>query len=233
MMPEPPQPQHVAAALPPDEARALRAQLMGRAAALAADHPDRQRTSASVRLRALDAALPAQVWRRLAAGSLGGLLRARAARALLASQCWLRLQHPARSRPAGEHPHQWHQDGALGCRFEPAAAPPTLAPLLTAWVALDDCGDDAPSLEWIAAPLAEVLAPAELGDAALRRRFGAAARSHAVLAAGDALVFDGALLHRTHVTPAMQRSRASLELRWALAPLPQRLAAETLLDRYI
>ena len=97
-------------------------------------------------------------------------------------------------------------------------------------MALDDCGADAPSLEWIEAPMPGVLPPAELGDAALRRRFGDALRAHAVLAAGDALVFGGSLLHRTHVTPQMRHSRASVELRWALAPLPPRLTGEELGD---
>ncbi|MFO1328952.1 MAG: hypothetical protein U1F56_16455 [Rubrivivax sp.] len=230
MMPEVPPPVRIAAALPTHEAGALRARLLGRAAALPADHPDRQPTSGSVRLRALDDDLPGALWRRLVAGPLGPwmALRAPAPWGLLGGQCWLRCQHPPGLRPAGQHPHQWHQDGALGCCFDPAAPPEALAPLLTVWVALDGCGDDAPSLQWIDTSPDALLAPAELVDAALLRRFGAAARRHAVLDAGDALVFGGALLHRSHVTAAMSRSRASVELRVALAALPPRLADELL-----
>ena len=45
-----------------------------------------------------------------------------------------------------------------------------------------------------------------------------------VLQAGDALVFDGGVLHHTHVRPRMNRDRTSLELRFfAAAQIPFRL----------
>lgn len=230
MMPEPAAPLCIRAALTAQEALALRRQLCDAADRLPPDHADLQPTSASVRLRALgDACLP-QLLQRLIDGPLGRPLHGLRPPplALLMGQCWLRRQHAPALRPQGQHPHQWHQDGALGCRFHGGDSPEPLAPLLTAWVALAPCGQDAPSLEWITAAPDAVLPPAELGDGALLHRFGRAARAHAVLEPGDALLFGGALLHRTHVTPAMRAGRASVELRWALAPLPARLAAEPL-----
>jgi ectoine hydroxylase-related dioxygenase (phytanoyl-CoA dioxygenase family) len=105
--------------------------------------------------------------------------------------------------------------------------------MLTCWVPLDDCGVDAPGLEWLrpapsAAPV-PLLRPAELTDAALRARFAASAFEHPALAAGEAVLFDGALVHRTHALPTMTRLRTSIELRFvAGGALPPRLAAETL-----
>jgi hypothetical protein len=37
---------------------------------------------------------------------------------------------------------------------------------------------------------------------------------HAALRAGDALLFGGGLVHRTHADAAMLHDRISLELRW-------------------
>jgi hypothetical protein len=184
-------------------------------ARLPADHPDRQPTSGSLRLRALGPAvfddivssLPAPGW------------------PLLAADCWLRVQHPMESRPAGQHPHTWHQDGALGHDFGAAQARPiTARPMRTLWLALLDCGVHAPSLEWIEAHEPVLLRPDELTEPALLRRHGLQRRQHALLAAGDALLFDGALLHRTHVSPGMTNPRISIELRWGPAPNPDTTA---------
>ncbi len=138
------------------------------------------------------------------------------------SQSWLRHGRP---------PHGWHQDGALRFDFlahaTQSAPADALLELRTLWIALTPCGEHAPSLGWIAAPTPELLQPAALTDAAVLRRFGAAARHHAVLDAGDALLFDGTLLHRTHLTPAMDRPRLSLELRFFRAgALPARVAGD-------
>lgn len=137
----------------------------------------------------------------------------------LAGQCWVR-----RARP----PHSWHQDGALHHDFMAQSQPPAeaLLALATCWMALTPCGDDAPGLEWVVPPLDRLLGPPELTDAAVRSRFPAAAFVHPRLAAGEALVFGGGLLHRTHVTPAMTRPRTSIELRFCAPPPPPRLAAE-------
>lgn len=234
MMPEPADPQRCAGALPPALCAALAAQAEACIAALPPAHPDLQPTSGSLRLRALGDALFDELLRTLWAGAAGPLLRQRIGPQglCLRDQCWLRRQHPPALRPPGQHPHQWHQDGALGCRFEGSdgsAGDDALAPLTTAWVALVDCGDDAPSLQWVDAAVSTRLAPPALVDAAVERRFGLGARRHARLAAGDALVFGGALLHRTHVTPAMRRSRISVEFRFAgTGGLPARLQGEGL-----
>ncbi len=137
----------------------------------------------------------------------------------VASQCWVRRATP---------PHAWHQDGALHHDFlaRPGGTP---LPMWTCWIALTDCGLDAPGLEWVAPSPRRLLAPAELSDEAVRRRFAAADFHRPALTAGDALLFDGSLLHRTHVTPSMRQQRTSVELRFIAAGAPPpRLAAETL-----
>ena len=132
------------------------------------------------------------------------------------SQSWLRHGRP---------PHHWHQDGALRFDFLAHAGRPApadaLLELRTLWIALTPCGEDAPSLAWLDTPTPTLLSPDELTEAAVLQRFGAAAQQHAVLQAGDALLFDGTLLHRTHLTPAMHRPRLSLELRFFRAAEPQ------------
>jgi hypothetical protein len=180
-------------------------------ATLPADHPDRQPTSGSLRLRALGAAAFADI--------AAGLQGAHPTWPLLADDCWLRVQHPAAQRPAGQHPHSWHQDGALGHDFGDAQNRPTPArPMCTLWLALVDCGVHAPSLEWIEAHEPMLLRPDELTEPALLLRHGPHLRHHAVLAAGDALLFGGALLHRTHVSPRMTHARISIELRFGPGP---------------
>jgi ectoine hydroxylase-related dioxygenase (phytanoyl-CoA dioxygenase family) len=136
---------------------------------------------------------------------------------LLVSQCWVR-----RARP----PHGWHQDGALHARFTPGEA---LLPIHTCWLALTDCGIDAPGLEWIDAPQPEMLPPSQLTDAAVQAMFAPQAFVRPALKAGDAVFFDGTLLHRTHVTPHMPAERTSIELRFVEAGLRSpRLAGERL-----
>lgn len=148
-----------------------------------------------------------------------------AAPLLLASQCWLRHQPAPRHRGAHQTPHHWHQDGALA--FDFLAQPPpypgdALLPLVTCWIALTPCGHTAPSLQWASPSPRHLVAPADLMAQA-----GRAARRHARLDAGDALLFDGALLHATHADEAMAADRTSLELRWLPSgPRPPRLAAE-------
>jgi Phytanoyl-CoA dioxygenase (PhyH) len=180
-----------------------------RRAALPPGHEDLQATSGSLRLTALGA------------GSFDALLQrlqpAVQARwpgaCCLPSQCWARCQWPQALRPRGEHPHHWHQDGALGARFDGPQLPPP-RPLLTLWLPLLPCGDDAPSLEWLPAQPDGLLPPHELADERLAQRFTGVPRAHARLAAGDALLFGGLLLHRTHVTASMTRRRVSVELRF-------------------
>ena len=146
---------------------------------------------------------------------------------LVVSQCWVRRAQPT---------HQWHQDGALhfgfaAPRLGPATPPAdALLPMFTCWLPLDDCGVDAPGLEWLQPSPQCLLLPAELRDEHLRGRFGASAFSHPALGAGEVLLFGGALVHRTHWLPTMTRPRTSIELRLiAAGPPPARLALETLL----
>jgi ectoine hydroxylase-related dioxygenase (phytanoyl-CoA dioxygenase family) len=138
------------------------------------------------------------------------------------SQSWLRHGRP---------PHSWHQDGALRHDFlahagRPAPADAALA-MRTLWIALTPCGRDAPGLQWVDAAMPLLLQPAELADEAVAARFGPQHVQHAELAPGQALLFDGLLLHRTHLTPAMNRPRTSLELRFFRADaLPARVAGD-------
>ncbi len=123
-------------------------------------------------------------------------------------QSWLRHGRP---------PHHWHQDGALRHNFLSHAGHPAPAgaalEMRTLWIALTPCGVQAPSLEWVAADVGGLLAPESLTPQAVSARFPAATLVHAELAPGDALLFDGLCLHRTHLKPAMTQPRLSLELR--------------------
>lgn len=150
-------------------------------------------------------------------------------------QCWVRRQHPAQLRPNGQHPHSWHQDGALGHDFLHAdAGKAGLLQMLTAWIALTPCGSDAPALEWAAWPTPTLLPLHELTPQAVCRALAAHGEHRIVsrtLAAGDALLFDGSLLHRTQCTqahPAMSRTRTSIELRF-FSEVPARLRLERFL----
>lgn len=155
-------------------------------------------------------------------------------RVLLVDHAFVRHQPAPALRRPGQHPHRWHQDGALAFDFVAAGAPPypadALQPIQTCWLPLTPCGDDAPSLEWIEPPLEQLLAPAALGDEAMATRLATLAhpRRHvaAVLDAGEALLFGGGVLHRTYTEAAMRRHRTSVELRWMAADaVPARLAA--------
>jgi len=129
---------------------------------------------------------------------------------VVTSQCWVRRAQPA---------HSWHQDGALHHDFKAPAAP---LPMWTAWLPLVPCGVDAPGLAWLLPSLPRLLSPAEL-----QQPFDAVQQPP--LDAGELLLFDGGLLHRTHVTPAMTQPRTSIELRFiAAGAVPARLRGEML-----
>jgi hypothetical protein len=170
-------------------------------------------------LRALDAR---EVLRAITASELRAPIEARLGPAPLCnlSQSWLRHGRPA---------HHWHQDGALRFDFLALAGQPppadALLEMFTCWIALTPCGEHAPGLEWVATPTPRLLLPAELSDAAIRAAFGPASFVQPRLQPGDALLFDGTLLHRTHLTPQMTLPRSSLELRFFRAgDLPTRVA---------
>jgi ectoine hydroxylase-related dioxygenase (phytanoyl-CoA dioxygenase family) len=138
------------------------------------------------------------------------------------SQSWLRHGRP---------PHSWHQDGALRFDFLAHAGrpppPDALLRMQTCWIALTPCGQHAPGLEWVAAPTPQLLQPAELRDEAVAARFAAECFVRPRLETGDAVLFDGQLLHRTHWHEAMPLSRSSLELRFFPAGvLPARVAGD-------
>lgn len=201
----------------------------------AAAGPDVKIQSSSLRLAAVPGLAFADVVEQLAAAGL--LDRCRdmlgGAVACLVDQCWARRQYPASARPARHAAHSWHQDGALAFDFAAHPARPLPATALlamrTCWLPLTDCGVHAPGLEWSTHAIDGLLAPEDLADAAVQARFGPGTSRHPPLRAGDALLFDGALLHRTHVTPSMTRTRTSLELRFLAAhALPPRLAGQHL-----
>jgi len=131
---------------------------------------------------------------------------------------WWRRQYRPHLAPPHHCAHAWHQDGALGFDFvahpDGSSGSGGLRRVVTCWIALTPCGVDAPSLELVTGPVAGVLGLAALEDEALRRAHPAEHFIRAVLDAGDALVFSGAVPHRTHATSSMRRARTSVELRW-------------------
>src|SRR5437764_13009699 len=98
---------------------------------------------------------------------------------------------------------------AAGRAFASAA----LLPMTTCWIALGACGLEAPGLEIVTRRLEGLLAPAELVDERVQARFAPEEFWRPVMEAGDAVLFRGDILHRTHVTPAMTKDRTSIELR--------------------
>jgi len=138
------------------------------------------------------------------------------------SQSWLRH---------GQPPHSWHQDGALRHDFmahHGQAPPPGSAlDMRTAWIALTPCGEFAPSLEWADTVQTRLLTPTELTDAHVAAAHAGHPFVQAFMAAGDVLLFDGLLLHRTYLSAAMSQRRASLELRFFRGDrLPPRVAGD-------
>ena len=110
----------------------------------------------------------------------------------------------------------WHQDGAfLGADVR----------TLNLWLALSDCAADAPGLEIVPRRLDTVLPTGtegamfdwsvspEIVDEVSR----VAPVVTPAFRAGDALLFDHLLLHRTAVEPGMTRERYAMEI-WHFAP---------------
>ena len=175
--------------------------------------------SSSFRLRAVAALSVVDVW-----SAVSSEVRARCVAilgpwlAIDADQCWVRRQYDPQSAPPRHRPHSWHQDGALGYEFAPsggAAIPDdALLQMVTCWIALEPCGVDAPGLELVTDRVGRMLSPRQLADVAVDRRWPISRRAQPALEAVDALVFSGEVLHRTHVSAAMLRSRTSIELRF-------------------
>lgn len=110
----------------------------------------------------------------------------------------------------------WHQDGAF---LGPGIRTVNL------WIALTDCGVDAPSMDMVPKRLPKII-PTGTGEAT----FSWSVDDAAVLAAagdtppvrlhfkaGDAILFDEINLHRTAVDPGMTRDRYAIEA-WFFAP---------------
>ena len=146
-------------------------------------------------------------------------------------QAWVRRQYAVHRRPPGHVAHSWHQDGALLYPFDPtgARAPDAdgLLRMVTCWVALTPCGQNAPGLELVRQHLDSLLPPSELTDSRVCARCPAELFWRPVMEPGDVLLFDGSTLHRTHVEPHMEADRTSIELRFFPAhSIPERLAGD-------
>ena len=146
-------------------------------------------------------------------------------------QAWLRRQYAPHLYPVKHAPHGWHQDGALDFDFFKLGSveldPEALLPTVTCWIALTWCGVDAPGLEFVSQAVEALLLPDELTHNVISSRFSADLFWKPQMQAGDAVVFSGATLHRTHVLQQMQRNRTSVELRFvAKHRIPQRLSGD-------
>lgn len=144
-------------------------------------------------------------------------------------QCWVRRQFSPGSAPPRHRPHAWHQDGALGFDFahggDAEIPDDALLRMVTCWISLGACGVDAPGLELVSDRVGRVLSPAQLADGAVERRWLTSRRTQPTLVAGDALVFSGDVLHRTHLSASMTYTRTSIELRcFAADAIPDRIA---------
>lgn len=132
-------------------------------------------------------------------------------------ECWVRRQYAPRNYPPRHAPHSWHQDGALRFDFSHHLSedqPNGVLDMVTCWIALTPCGVDAPGLELIATSPDVLIAPANLTDERVRRRFAPEEFVRPQMQSGDALLFSGEVLHRTHVSSSMSKDRTSIELRF-------------------
>jgi hypothetical protein len=111
----------------------------------------------------------------------------------------------------------WHQDGAfLGADVR----------TINVWLSLSDCGIEAPGLDVVARRLPYVMQSGTHGACfdwsvgpgmiGLLEQGGVQVVSPE-FAAGDALLFDHLMLHRTGIRPGMTKSRWAIES-WFFAP---------------
>ena len=112
--------------------------------------------------------------------------------------------------PDAQVDHGWHQDGAFMGPDNPA---------LNIWIALSDCGTDAPSMKFVphrldgivptgtdGAAFSWTVSPTEVSRA-LR---GVEAQTVSFMP-GDAIFFDEVTLHSTATTPTMTKPRMAIE----------------------
>lgn len=149
-------------------------------------------------------------------------------------QSWVRRQYAPQRYPRWHMPHGWHQDGALGIDFTQSFREASIARracrMITCWIALVACGRTAPGLELSARKLDALLDPQDLTEERVRSRFPVEDFWRPELQAGDALLFHGDVLHRTHVRADMTEDRTSIETRFFPAnSIPERFRA----DRFI
>ena len=185
--------------------------------------PDFNPYSSSLRAAAIAALDLAGIAATLLSADVGAIGRVPLgdALALDLDQCWVRRQYAPARAPAGHAAHRWHQDGALGFDFlGTTATEGALLPMLTCWIALTPCGDDAPGIEFAGSDRTDLLPLAALADAEVGACHPQPDRMRPVLEAGDALVFGGGVLHHTHVAATMTHDRTSLELRFFSAGSP-------------
>ncbi len=136
------------------------------------------------------------------------------------SQSWLRKQYAIANYPRWHQPQSWHQDGCLGLQF-PTQTPRdkitldrALNPLITLWLPLSPCGQNAPGLEFITQPIDKPVHFSYLKDSWLRSQFSSELFLRPILTVGDAIVFLNQTLHRTYVNTEMKCDRISIELRF-------------------
>jgi len=110
----------------------------------------------------------------------------------------------------------WHQDGAfLGKNIR----------TMNLWIALTDCGVDAPSLDMVPRRLTSIVETGTEGAAfdwavsprMIKNACGDSEPTHLQFKAGDAIIFDEMNLHRTSTTSEMTKNRFALEC-WFFAP---------------
>ena len=129
--------------------------------------------------------------------------------ALLAKK-WTLRRVPHDSGESG-----WHQDGAfMGSDIRS----------LNVWLSLSHCGDDAPGLDIVARRFDEIVPTGSDGawldwnvGPRMVDRVAEGAVTRPIFEAGDAVIFDHMLLHRTAVDAGMTRDRYAIEA-WFLAP---------------
>jgi hypothetical protein len=110
----------------------------------------------------------------------------------------------------------WHQDGAFLGRGIRA---------LNIWIALSDCGVDAPGMDLLPRRLDDIVETGTggaifdwaVGPAVVERLAVDAPVVRPAFRAGDAVLFDDMCLHRTAIEPTMMRPRYAIES-WFFAP---------------
>jgi Phytanoyl-CoA dioxygenase (PhyH) len=119
-------------------------------------------------------------------------------------------------RGRAENGIEWHQDGSfLGDGVHS----------LNVWLALSDCGVEAPSLDIVPRRFDSIVPTGtdgasfswSVGDDAARRAAAPLRWQRLSFRAGDALLFDDKMLHRTGGDPGMTQTRYAIET-WFFAP---------------